>query len=96
MFEEDFDLDTLEKLMNMLFESLSDRDTVVRWSAAKGLGRITGRLTKDMAEDVVNSIVELLDYPNDAPWHGGCLALAELARRGLLLPGTLEEKGIPK
>ena len=30
------------------------------------------------------------DSQTDSSWHGGCLALAELCRRGLLLPERLE------
>ena len=37
---------------------LGDRDTVVRWSAAKGLGRVTGRLPRTLADEVVGSVLE--------------------------------------
>jgi hypothetical protein len=82
------------------------QDTIVRWSAAKGIGRITGRLPAEMGDEVVQCTVDLFQYrarlnawlyysclawfllfeirPSepDAAWHGGCLATAELARRG--------------
>ena len=61
-----------------------------RWSAAKGIGRVTGRLPQDLADEVVGSILELFSpREGDGAWHGGCLALAELGRRGLLLPKRL-------
>lgn len=143
------------------------QDTVVRWSAAKGIGRITARLTSSLSGEILSSVLELFspsevcstkkfcvcichpeiiiscnyfltlcyvkleslffwyihwpgkNFPSktfpciilysllskfffqltgnfcflidailkgDGSWHGGCLALAELARRGLLLP----------
>jgi hypothetical protein len=63
---------------------------VVRWSAAKGIGRVTGRLPADFADEVVGSVVELFrPVEGDGAWHGACLAIAELSRRGLLLPGRL-------
>ena len=35
------------------------QDTVVRWSAAKGIGRITSRLTSVLSEEVLSSVLEL-------------------------------------
>lgn len=50
-----------------------------RYSAAKGIGRITGRLSKTYGNEVVNAVLGLLNpEENDNAWHGGCLALAEL------------------
>ncbi|KAH7298542.1 hypothetical protein KP509_25G048400 [Ceratopteris richardii] len=82
----------IEDIIGHLLTSLKDKDTVVRWSAAKGIGRITGRLSLGLADEVVASVLELLSpTQGDGSWHGGCLALAELARRGLLIPSRLLE-----
>lgn len=84
--------EVIEEIIEQLLSGLRDKDTVVRWSAAKGIGRVTGRLTAVLADEVLGSILELFSpAEGDGSWHGGCLALAELARRGLLLPGRLPE-----
>ncbi|KAF9668815.1 hypothetical protein SADUNF_Sadunf14G0042500 [Salix dunnii] len=89
--DEDMDIpEIVEEIIEMLLAGLRDTDTVVRWSAAKGIGRITSRLTSALSEEVLSSILELFSPgEGDGSWHGACLALAELARRGLLLPMSL-------
>lgn len=39
--EDDINFEQLETIIQLLLEALKDEDNVVRWSAAKGLGRIT-------------------------------------------------------
>lgn len=104
--EDDEDVpESLETIIEILLLGLRDKDTIVRWSAAKGVGRITQRLPQELAEDVIGSLLELfeentfinksnqldLSAVSDHTWHGASLAIAELARRGLLLPERLEE-----
>ena len=93
MVEEEYDIpDQIEEVIEELLVGLRDKDTIVRWSAAKGIGRVTGRLPAELADEVVGSLLELFTLREmDTGWHGGCLALAELGRRGLLLPGRLVE-----
>jgi tubulin-specific chaperone D len=80
----------IEEIIEQLLIGLRDRDTIVRWSSAKGIGRITNRLPMSMADDVLASVLDLFTFvEDDAAWHGGCLCIAELGRRGLLLPQKL-------
>ena len=48
---------------------------------------------QDFGDEIAASVLGVFDSPtaSEATWHGGCLALAELARRGLLLPHRLPE-----
>ncbi|XP_049557798.1 tubulin-specific chaperone D isoform X1 [Orcinus orca] len=82
----------VESVIEQLLVGLKDKDTIVRWSAAKGIGRLAGRLPKELADDVAGSVLDCFSFQEtDNAWHGGCLALAELSRRGLLLPSRLPD-----
>ena len=84
--------DQVEDAMGQLLRSLTDPSTIVRWSSAKGIGRLTERLPAICADDVLDALLQTCSDPErDRNWHGACLCLAELARRGLLLPNRLEE-----
>jgi len=91
-FDYDIDYEILEILMDKILNCLVDREYIVRWSAAKGIGRLCERLTKGMVDDILNTIFELFnDEENDFSWQGGILAIAELCKRGLVLPEKLEK-----
>lgn len=50
-----------------------------RWPAAKGIGRITDRLTSEFGDDVVDNVLTLFSpRETSCAWNGGCLTLAEL------------------
>ncbi|BEJ12462.1 hypothetical protein CspHIS471_0209220 [Cutaneotrichosporon sp. HIS471] len=113
------DMDGVEDVLDDLMTALSDKDTIVRYSAAKYLARIAALLPHEFAEEIAAATVGLFAGTEDEPvletsfgavvdpggsaagrgamglggteasrgearWHGVCLAVAELARRGLL------------
>ena len=55
----------IEDIIEQLLFGIKDKDTIVRWSSAKGIGRITNRLPKDMAEDVLVSLLDLFTFVED-------------------------------
>lgn len=74
----------------------------MRWSAAKGIGRLSERLPNDFSSQVLENVLHLFsihaisgasvhDLPStaEATWHGACLATAELSRRALVPPTQL-------
>ncbi|KDN39687.1 hypothetical protein K437DRAFT_8890 [Tilletiaria anomala UBC 951] len=100
-FDDGLDADVPEEVdgyIGELIESLSHQDTMVRYSAAKGLARVCTRLPPSMVPQVTEAIVSLfpsnviqlpdgsidLSAASEHTWQGACLALAELARRGML------------
>ncbi len=58
--EEEYEIaEEVEEVIEALLAGLQDRDTVVRWSAAKGVGRVTGCLPRELGDDVVESVLQL-------------------------------------
>lgn len=118
--------DGIEEVLDDLMTGLSDKDTIVRYSAAKYLARIAALLPADLADEIVNATIGLFAGTEDEPvvetafgtvvdpggsaggggamglggleatrgegrWHGVCLAVAEMARRGLLSPEAVAD-----
>ncbi|KAJ4000417.1 TBCD protein [Lentinula boryana] len=107
VIEEGEDIDVpeeVEVVLEQLFAALQDKDTLVRWSAAKGVARIAERLPADLADQVLETVLghfaihsvtaaSLYDVPAiaEATWHGACLACAEMGRRGVVSAERLVE-----
>ena len=89
-YEIDFEL--LEVIIDHLLMNLMDKEYIVRWSCAKGLGRLCERLTKNMVEDIFVNLFKLFeDEENEYSWQGACLCIAELCKRGMILPDKLQK-----
>ncbi|KAG6877463.1 hypothetical protein C0993_007080 [Termitomyces sp. T159_Od127] len=103
--QDDFEVpEEVENVLEHLFNALQDKDTVVRWSAAKGVARISERLPLDFSDQILETIMSLFsihsiaaaslyDLPAiaESTWHGACLACAEMTRRGLVSQARLSE-----
>ncbi|KAJ2484919.1 hypothetical protein EV174_002077 [Coemansia sp. RSA 2320] len=102
----DFEIpEQAEALVGVLLQRLHDKDTIVRWSAAKGIGRITERLPPALALEIVSAVAGILkeetlvndsglidvSMTSEYSWHGALLSLAELSRRGQLVLSVLRE-----
>ena len=59
--------ESMEEVIEELLVGLKDKDTVVRWSAAKGIGRVTGRLPQDLADEVLLHHSESLSLAPSPP-----------------------------
>lgn len=100
--EEHIEIDErIEMILEHLLRSLVDSDIRVRWASAKSIGRISLKLPIELNEEIVEHILQIIYKQYDsvrmsfikgeAPVHGGCLALAEIIRNGLLYPRMLND-----
>ncbi len=92
--------EAVETAIDCLIPGLEDKDTSVRWSSAKSLARVSQRLPKELATQVLEAVLRIfqiysptakdgLEFDGlptlaEGSWHGACLAVAEMARRGVV------------
>lgn len=63
--------DEIEEIIEQLLDGLKSPSSDVRWLAAKGIGRITNRLPKSLGDEVVGSVIEILNpLEQHEAWHG--------------------------
>ncbi|TIA70234.1 hypothetical protein E3P91_03202 [Wallemia ichthyophaga] len=58
-------IDRVEDTIGQLLDYLSDSDTIVRWSAAKHLSRLAGKLDEGGRRDILEAILSLYAYGTD-------------------------------
>ncbi|KAK1054092.1 hypothetical protein LTR12_002042 [Friedmanniomyces endolithicus] len=94
----------LENVIDFLLRSLGDRDTPLRYAAAKALSLITQELDPAMGHEVIQAILDsfkedlprgstTLDFRNADPlkWHGLTLALAHVLFKRSASPEQLPD-----
>ncbi|EDO08512.1 tubulin-specific chaperone D [Babesia bovis T2Bo] len=96
----EFEMDPrVESIVEQLLISLVDRDIRVRWASAKSIGRISTKLPMYLNEQIIEYILDVIQQQYDwvqrcfvkgeSAVHGGCLAIAEILRGGILHPNML-------
>lgn len=96
--------DVLENVIDYLLRSLGDKDTPVRYAAAKAISLIVLELDSEMGHEVVQAIIDSFkeDMPRSAKtvdfttanplkWHGWTLALAHTLFKRSASPDQLSE-----
>lgn len=63
--------DEIEDVIEQLLHGLKSSSGDVRWLSAKGIGRVTNRLPKQLGDEVVGSVIEILNpLEQHEAWHG--------------------------
>lgn len=63
--------DEVEDVIEQLLHGLKSSSGDVRWLSAKGIGRVTNRLPRALGDEVVGSVIEILNpLEQHEAWHG--------------------------